>query len=277
MGRTGAVGGEPEPSDGLRAFGAALKAFREHAGMSREQLASQTNYSLETIRSVEIGRRFPQPPLIAGAEKELNALGVLTAMATTLEKKKGVAVWFRDWAELEQMAISLYAYECRLVPGLLQTEAYARSIFANVPPKASDEEVEEQVASRLARQELLRKVPLISFSFIIEEAVLLRQTGGVDVTRGQIDHLLACAQLRNVDLQIMPLRQPRHAGHDGSMRLLECPDHRWLGYVDGPRKSVLIADADDLSVMAQRYAIMRSQALTPDDTVSLLQRMRGDL
>ncbi len=278
MGRTGAVGGEPEPSDGLRAFGAALKAFREHAGMSREQLASQTNYSLETIRSVEIGRRFPQPPLIAGAEKELNALGVLTAMATTLEKKKGLAAWFRDWADLEALAVSLYTYECRVVPGLLQTEAYMRAVIANVPPTPSDEEIEHQVRSRLARQGLLTRLPLISLNFIIEQAVLLRETGGTEVTRGQIDHLLECAKLRNVDLQLMPLRtQPNHAGHDGSVRLLEGPDHRWLGYFDGPRGGGVVSDAAEVSIMARRYATMRSQALTPEDTVSLLQRMRGDL
>lgn len=277
MGRTGAVGGEPEPSDGLRAFGAAMRAFREHAGVSREQLAAQTNYSLETIRSVEIGRRAPQPPLIAGVERELNALGVLTAMADTLEKKKGLAVWFRNWADLEALAVSLYTYECRVVPGLLQTEAYARTVITSVPPVMDEEEVERKVAKRLARQGLLSRTPLVSLNFIIEEAVLVRGTGGPAVMGDQIDHLLTCARLRNVDLQLMPLKQPQHAGHDGPMQLLETPDHRWLGYFEGQRGSSTIADPNEVSIMAQRYAIMRSQALTPDDTVSLLERMRGDL
>ncbi|GAA4957417.1 helix-turn-helix transcriptional regulator [Yinghuangia aomiensis] len=274
---TGPGGGEPEPSDSLRAFGAAVRAFRKRAGMSRAELGTITNYSADTVASIELGRRMAQPDFIAKAGPALDAHDVLAEMTETLERRKGLATWFHRWADLEDRAISLYTYECRVVPGLLQTEAYARAVITSVPPVFEDEEVEQRIAERLARQSILTRKPLISLSFIIEQAVLERQTGGPQVTGEQIDRLLEVARLRNVELQIMPLRRPQHAGHDGPMQLLEAPDHRWLGYFEGQRGSALITDPDEVSIMARRYAIMRSQALNAEETVSLLERMRGDL
>lgn len=139
------------------------------------------------------------------------------------------------------------------------------------------EEIDRKVTERIARQAILTRNPPIAPSFVIEQAVLERHTGGAVVTAEQIDRLLSVAQLRNVQLQVMPLRQPRHAGHDGSMRLLEARDHRWLGYFEGQRGSALISKPDEVGIMVQRYGIMRSQALNPEDTVSLLEPMRGDL
>jgi hypothetical protein len=107
--------------------------------------------------------------------------------------------------------------------------------------------------------------------------VLLRHTGGETVTREVLDHLIECGELRNVELQIMPVRQPWHAGTDGSMQLLETPDHQWLGYSEGQQTGQLVSGSKDVSLMQMRYAKMRSQALSPADSADLLQRMRGTL
>jgi hypothetical protein len=75
----------------------------------------------------------------------------------------------------------------------------------------------------------------------------------------------------------MPLRQPVHAGLDGPLQLLESPDNRWFAYSEGQKNGRLIADPKEISVLMQRYAKLRSQALTPEDSRSLLERMRGEL
>lgn len=110
----------------------------------------------------------------------------------------------------------------RSIPGLLQTEAYARA-----------------------------------------QAVIERQTGGAEVTREQIDHLLECAKLPNVDIQIMPTIQPLHAGTDGPFRLLETEDNEWLGYSEGQKTGFVISDAKAISVLHQRYAKLRIRPSTP--------------
>jgi transcriptional regulator with XRE-family HTH domain len=274
---TGAGNGEPEPSDSLKVFGAVVKAFRLRAGLTQEQLAPQVGYSVETVASIEQGRRFPPPDFVDRAEEVLDADGVLTAAAKRVTRRQGLAVWFRQWASLEEDAVSLCTYECRVVPGLLQTEAYARAVILSVPPLVEEERVAQRVAARLERQQLLRRKQPIAFSFIIEQALLERHTGGTEATGELIDHLLACTELWNVELQLMPLRQPDHAGFDGPMQLLETPDNRWVGYSEGQKTGQLISEPKDVSVLHRRYAKMRSQALTPEDSVGLLKRMRGAL
>ncbi len=268
---------EHEPVGSLKAFGAALKVFRERALLTQEQLAERLNYSHASVASVEQGRRMPTTHFVEGVEEALESFGVLRAVARHVGRQRGLAVWFREWALLEETAVSLCTYECRVVPGLLQTEAYTRAVMLNVPPPPTEEQLEQRIAARRARQELLRREPPIAFSFIVEEAVLLRHTGGEEVTRELLDHLLACTELWNVELQVMPLRQPYHAGTDGVMQLLETPEHQWLGYSEGQQTGQLISDPQDISLMQMRYAKLRSQALSPADSAELLTRMRGAL
>lgn len=268
---------EPDAAGGLRAFGAALKMFRERALLTQEQLAERLDYSHASVASVEQGRRMPSAHFVERAEETLESFGVLRAVARHVGRQRGLAAWFRQWAQLEETAVGLCTYECRVVPGLLQTEAYTRAVMLNVPPPPTGEQLEQRIAARRARQELLRREPPIALNFIVEESVLLRHTGTEEVTRELLGHLLACAELWNVELQIMPLRQPYHAGTDGAMQLLETPEHQWLGYSEGQQTGQLVSGAADVSLMQMRYARMRSQALSPADSAEVLTRTRGAL
>ncbi|MFF8968413.1 Scr1 family TA system antitoxin-like transcriptional regulator [Streptomyces sp. NPDC014995] len=274
---TGSGSGEPESSDSLRTFGAVVQALREFQGLSREEFGDLVGFSKHTVASVELGRRMPDVDFVEAAERALGNTGALRRGAEYLERQPGLAAWFRRWANLEKAAITLYTYECRMIPGLLQTEAYARQLFIDELPPLNDEQIEANWAARAERQKLLRERPNTAFSFIIEEHVLLRRTGGTQVTRAAIDHLLDVGELRNVEIQIMPLVRRAHAGLHGPMQLLETPKHKWFAYMEAPESGQLISDAKAISVLQMRYARMRSQALTPEDSASLLRQMRGDL
>lgn len=275
---TGGTGsGEPESTDSLKTFGAVVKAFRERAGLTQEGLALLVRFSPQTVASIEQGRRLPPPDFIERAEEVLDAFGVLRAAAVHLARKPGIAAWFRQWAALEERAISLYTYECRLIPGLLQTEAYSRALFTEQLPPLDDEQIEAQWAARAERQRLLRERPNTAYSFILEEHLFLRRTGGAEVTRELIEHVLETVEARNVEIQIMPLERKTHAGLDGPMQLLETPENQWFAYNEGQRGGLFISDPKEVSVLQMRYARMRSQALSLDDSLSLLKQMRGAL
>jgi hypothetical protein len=245
--------------------------------MSQEQLAPLVRYSLETVASIEQGRRFPTPAFVERADHALDAFGVLKTAGAHLSRQPGLARWFRQWAKQEEEARNLWTYECRVVPGLLQSEAYARAVFESSAQPLGDEQIEEQVTARLNRQRLLRERQNTGYSFIVEESLFLRHTGGVEVTRRLIDHVMDLAELRNVDFQLMPLRQHNHAGLDGPMQLLETPDYRWLAYTEGQRHGHLTSDRKEVATLLTCYAKMRSQALTPEDSLSLLKQLRGEL
>ncbi|MEV0125699.1 helix-turn-helix transcriptional regulator [Streptomyces sp. NPDC050703] len=274
------ISSEPGPCESLRIFGAVLQGFRERADLTQEAFARRVRYSVHFVASVEQGRRLPPARFVERAEEALDAFGILQKAAHRVTRQPGLAAWFRKWASLEEQAVTLHTYECRVVPGLLQTEAYAKAVSWCVPPLPTPEEMEERVAARLARQRLLSvdRQPAASFSFILEQSVLERRTGGHEVAREAIDRLLDLNERHwNVELQLMPLRQPTHSGLDGPLRLLEAQDHQWFAYSEGQQAGLLISDRKDISVLQQRYAKLRSQALTPEDSVGLLRQMRGAL
>lgn len=275
FGNGGTSSAEPEPQYSLKVFGEVVKACRKRAGLTQEQFAPLVGYSIETVASIEQGRRFPPPDFVERAEAVLEAFGVIRGAAKHLTRRKGLASWFRQWAQLELEALSLYTYECRLIPGLLQTPAYARTLFTDQLPPLDDEQIEAQLAARLERQQLLRHRPNTAFSFILEEHLFLRNLGGEEVTRELLDHILDLSELRNVDIQIMPLVRHHHAGLGGPAQLLETPDHQWFGYLEGQAHGQFVSDPKAISVIQMRCASMRSQALSLDDSQSLMRRMRG--
>ncbi|MEU3896738.1 helix-turn-helix transcriptional regulator [Streptomyces sp. NPDC045251] len=269
---------EPDPSDSLRTFGAVVQALREHAGLSRVQFGELVRFSKHTVESVELGRRMPDASFVERAEEALGNTGALRHSARFLTRgEAGLAVWFRQWAKLERVAVSLCTYECRLVPGLLQSEGYVRALCENEIPPLSDNSLETTVQVRMERQQLLRERPNTTFDFVIEEAVLMRRLGGAQVAAQQLDLILELGFLRNVTVQVMPADSEQHACLSGPVRLLELPDGRWRAYSEGQENGRLIADVKEVSRIHMRYARLRSQALSPKDSMSLLTRIRGAL
>jgi transcriptional regulator with XRE-family HTH domain len=256
-----------------------LKALRDEARLTQEQFAPLVRYSAAYIAKIEQGKRFPPRELLDRSEEVLGATAarVLAAAARSLTRKAGLASWFRHWAGIEEEAISLYAYECRAIPGMLQPEAYIRALFDRRLPPVTEEQIERELTARLDRQQLITQRPNTAFSFIVEQAILERCMGGDHVTEAVLDHLLTVGRLRNVEIQVMPLRQEDHCGVDGQMYLAETADHRWVGYTEGQRSSNLITAPKDVSVLLQRYGKLRSQAHDCRATVSLLEQMRGAL
>ncbi|MFE1795622.1 Scr1 family TA system antitoxin-like transcriptional regulator [Streptomyces sp. NPDC059517] len=274
---TNSTANEPEPSDSLKTFGLVHKAFRKRAGLTQEEFAPLVRYQPGTVASIEQGRRLPPRVYVERAEEVLDAFGVLRAAAKYATRQPGLASWFRGWADLEEQAISLYTFESRLVPGLLQTEEYSRTLFNERLPVLTDAQIEAQLAARSERQRLLTELPNTVFSFIVEEHIIQRGTGGPEVTRALIDHVLAVTELRNVEMQLMPMTRSVHAGLNGPIRLLETPENEWFGYCEGQESGQLVASPKTISVLHMRYAKLRSQALAPDESRSLLERMRGAL
>jgi transcriptional regulator with XRE-family HTH domain len=267
-----------DPSDSLRTFGAVVQALREHAGLSRAEFGTLVRFSKHTVESVELGRRMPDESFVERAEDALGNTGALRRAARHLTRgEPGLAAWFRRWARLEKVAVSLATYECRLVPGLLQSEGYLRAVFDNGIPLLTDEQLEAQVTARMERQQMLRERAHVPFSFIVEESVFRRRLGGKEVMRGLFDHVLEIGRKRNVTLQVVPLEAEVHACLDGPVRLLETSEGRRLAYSEGQQNGRLIVDTKELVLLHQRYDTLRSQALTPIDSRALLERLRGAL
>lgn len=246
-------------------------------GYTQPQLATAAVISLSTLESIEQGRRPLTLDLAQQFDELLNTGGTLEVGVENLpDLAAAIPVWALAFMDAERTAIAISSFENQVVPGLLQTEAYMRALYEYRVPVQSREETTAQIAARLERQEILqRQVPPI-VSFVLSEATVRDRFGGPEVYREQLRHLRACADVPGITIQILPLGLAGHAGLSGPFVLLETPDHEHLAYVETQRGSQLIHDPDEVSILAAKYAMLRSQALSPEETKGLLDKLLGE-
>lgn len=157
--------------------GAQLRHFRKLAGLTQAARAEQAGVGEDTIASIEQGRRALQLDLAIQLDELLDTKGALRVAVERIPRKERYQALVKDFVQYEQDAVSLFSYQSQLIPGLLQTEAYARFIFdCNYPPLEEDE-IEKRVADRLGRQKILERKPRPILHFILEESILHAQMG----------------------------------------------------------------------------------------------------
>ena len=180
-------------------------------------------------------------------------------------------------ARLEAEAVELGAYNNSVVHGLLQTEEYARAVFGGRRPSFTEDELEQRVAARMARQEIVTGAKARpAFSFVQCESTLRRPIGGRMVMRRQLERLLEIGQLRNVDLQVLPLNREENSGVDGSFRLLRLRDGTTVGHTEVQFVSCVIGNPRDVQILEIRYGTIRAQALTPRESLAFIDKVRGE-
>ncbi|GAB3109986.1 helix-turn-helix transcriptional regulator [Streptomyces calidiresistens] len=267
---------DDEKNNGVvTAFGRQLKLMRTRAGLERPEFGKLVGYAPQSIASFEQGRRIPPPRFIEQADEVLNAGGVLVALKEEVGRAQYPA-FFRDMAKLEAEAVSLHVYAALAVPGLLQTEAYARAVFTTRRPLLDGDTVEQRIAARLARQKIFSRKPMPTLSFVIEESVLRRPVGGRATWRDQLEQLLSHGRLRNVELQVMPNERAEHCGLAGPFTLVETGDGRRMSYVEIQQTSRLYTDRPAVRESEEQYGILRAQALTPSESLAFVEGLLGE-
>ncbi|MFE7358256.1 Scr1 family TA system antitoxin-like transcriptional regulator [Streptomyces sp. NPDC057543] len=261
----------------MKLVGKLVGVFRVAAGLTQAQLADRVGHQVETIASIEQGRRALLPALACRLDELLETKGALGTAVENMPEVDLIPAWAEQYMDLERDALALCFFANQVLPGLLQTENYARTVFDSRVPTFSQDEIDAHVAKRLARQEILRRKVPPTTSFVISEAVLRDRLGGNEVYRETLRHLRTCADLPGVTLQVIPLGRRTHAALDGPFILLETPDYQHIAYTETQRGSQLISDPDEISILAQRYAMLRTQALNTEETGDLLDQLLGEL
>ncbi|MFF2612842.1 helix-turn-helix transcriptional regulator [Kitasatospora sp. NPDC058046] len=251
-----------------------IKRWRATAGVTREQLSRAASYDVESVRSMEAGRRKPTLKLLQAADDLCDAKGMLLAATAFLQPEKFPS-FSQDFMKYEPEATVLSSYENQLIPGLLQTEATVRSLLNAHWPPLDDDTVEERVAARLARQAILSNQTK-SFSFLIDEFALLRQVGTAAEHKEQLNHLLDAGKPRHIDIQVVPARC-LHPGVNGAFVLLETADHERLVYEEGQSMGLLSADPEKVNLLWQRYAMILRQALSPEESATFINKLAEEL
>ncbi|EFL32869.1 DNA-binding protein [Streptomyces viridochromogenes DSM 40736] len=259
----------------LRAVGRQIKMWREAAGLKQAELGSAIGYGEEMVSSVERARRVPKPDFLDKADEVLGAGGKLSAMKEDVEKARYPKT-VRDLTKLEDQAVELGAYSALHIHGLLQTPDYAQALYEMRRPAYTEDEIERHVAARMARKAVFDRVPRPVITFVQEEMTLRRPLGGRMVMRRQLEHLLKVAELRHVEIQVLPMNREDHAAVMGSFRLLKLQGGKALGHTESQLYDRVISEPKDVQVLDTRYGMIRAQALSPRESLAFIEKVLGD-
>ncbi|MEV8635298.1 helix-turn-helix transcriptional regulator [Streptosporangium sp. NPDC051023] len=271
--------------------GAQLRRLREARGVSREEAGNAIRASHSKISRLELGRTSFKRRDVADL---LTLYGVTddAERATLLSLAEQASVpgwwqaysdvvpgWFDAFLGLEQAACVIRSYEVQFVPGLLQTENYARSVIQLGRRDVTGPEVERRVALRMRRQELLYRSNPPKLWIVIDEGALRRLIGGAATMRAQIEHLIRIAEFPHVTLQIMPFYACGHSGAAGPITILrfpegELPDVVYLEQLGGALYLDKPAETERYWHVMNRLDIEAEQ---PGAASSILQRILKEI
>jgi transcriptional regulator with XRE-family HTH domain len=260
----------------LGVFGAMLAYYRMRAGMTPEQLGARVFLSGSQIRKVEAGTRAPTEDLAKACEGigELGCNGALTELYEILGeklKRRAYPGWFAAWPDKEAQARRLRSFELVVVPGLLQTGDYARAVLST-RVGATEDEIDDAVAARLARQRILEQDQPPELWAILDEGVLRRPVGGPGVMRGQLTHLAAMTRRPQIVIQVVPLAAGAHEGmRGGAFMIADFDDAATIAYQDTALSGQIIEDASEAKALAHTWDTLRLEALPRAASLGLIE------
>ncbi|GGS86730.1 helix-turn-helix domain-containing protein [Streptomyces chromofuscus] len=273
-------GWEVDPDDEwgvavVATVGRQVKLRREAVGMRAGDFGKSVGYGEDLVYKIESGKRIPRPEFLDRADEVLGAGGLLSAMKEDVAKVR-YPKKVRALAKMEATAVEIALYECNIIAGLLQTQEHARSVIGATQPPYSPDDVERMVTARVARQSVFERDPAPALSFVLEEGVLRRPIGGRMVWRQQLERLHQVGRLHNVVLQVMPMNCDTHSGLDGRIELLKFADGTAVGRSDGAFNGRPVHDPKHLRILELRYGTIRAQALSPRESLTLIEQLLGE-
>ncbi|MBT3157518.1 helix-turn-helix transcriptional regulator [Streptomyces sp. CHA1] len=257
----------PDPTTSLLAFfGTELLRLRGERGVSQTHLAKSAFSTQSMISKIEAAQRVPSKELAHHLDVALDTGGHFSRLYP-LVIKYAYPSWFLPFIELEREASTMRVFESQIVPGLLQTEEYAKAMLSAVRP----DNLDDLVAARMSRQEVFERELPPRMWFVLDEQALHRPIGGAEVWRAQLEHMLKTGQEPRVVIQVVPRKVTSHPGLAGPFSVLgfedDTPD---VLYVDGFSQGRTALDAAEVAQGAHAYDLLRAVALSPEESADLL-------
>ncbi|GAB4588979.1 helix-turn-helix domain-containing protein [Nocardia sp. IFM 10818] len=270
----------------LRRLATELLELREAAGLTRQQVQAATKINEATLFRIEEAQTRPQQRTLLALmdlyQADEGKRGLLNRLFKDSAKRGLLLPYHADLPEpyniyisLEDEAEQLRAFEPLVIPGLLQTEDYARALIAEISPDLSADTIESQVRSRLDRQQRLNGARALKSWVIIDEPALHRIVGSPEITRAQQRRLIEIAALPHVTLQVIPYDSGGHPGLRGSFALLEFAgaDGPEVVYLDTMAGQIFVEDRRQIRSYMDQFSRLAAVALSPTKSAKLVTRL----
>lgn len=256
----------------LEFFISEMVRMRKAAGMSQPALARRLNYSASQVAKIETCDRIPKMELAVKLDDVFETDGFFARMQPLVERSS-VLPWMRDLFDLEGKATQIRTYQSYLIPGLFQTEAYARASVEATRPVLSPEDVEKAVALRLTRQEILERKDAPQMWAIVDESVVYREVGSPTVMRQQCEHLLRLSARSNVVIQVTRSADGLSCAFGRAFMLLSFRHQGDLVYMEDIGSARYIRDRDEVAKYALTFDHLRASALADDKSAILIKEL----
>ncbi|MFE6462280.1 Scr1 family TA system antitoxin-like transcriptional regulator [Streptomyces cinereoruber] len=257
-------------------FGELLKERREGAGLSQSELGGRVFVSGGYIGLFEQGIRKPQLDVAKRIDEVLQTGGIFERTWRKLIDNSPYASYFHAVAELEAVATKICEFAPTVVPGLMQTGAYARAVTLAANPFATEEYVEEKVTSRLERAKILTTPTRPEYWVILHENAIRTPVGGREDMADQLDHIASLIRERRVLVTVLPRSVGAHASMDGSLRLMEFADQPPTAYAETSFSGTLLDDPAVVKRAQRAYDLLRVAALSPEVSLTLIESAAED-
>lgn len=265
------------PSNGLQAFAQELRAQREVAGLTQEQMAKLMGYSTSVIAKLETCRTIPSPQHADKADEALRMPGTFRRLRQAMING-AYEPWVRAFLEMEERATVLRWWESLVVPGLLQTEAYARGVLRGARPGDTDAEIEQLVTARMSRQSIWeREDPPPPMLFVVlGEAVLRQRVGDDQVMRDQLGHLVEASGNLRITIQVLPFAAAAHPGLLGPLVVASFDTERDAAYLDNALDGQVTERRKEVAGIALLYEKLRVEALSPGASAEMIMKVADE-
>jgi transcriptional regulator with XRE-family HTH domain len=275
------------PTVRRRIVGAQLRRLREAAGITRREAGDTIKAGEAKLGRMELGRvgldehdvvellalygiqDHDERDALLALVREANRPGWLQAYS------RSMPAWFRPYVDLEEAAQVIRTYEVQFIPGLLQTEDYARAVIAHGMSAPPAKEVDRRVELRLRRQRILSTPTPARLWAVIDEAALWRPIGGSDVSRAQLRALLEAARHEHITVQVMPFRVGGHAGEAGAFTILRFPEPELhdIAYLEQLTGAMYLEKDDDMDRYSGTMEQLCVQSASPEESMDLISKI----
>ena len=244
----------------LITLGRLVRTYRDAAGLTQKGLASALGYTNGWVSNVETGQLRPRPEQVTALERALSVpSGALMNVYEQLDAES-LPGWFRDWVDEEERATVLRTFELALIPGLLQTEEYARALLPDD---------EAGVAQRMDRQKILSRDDPPTLHVVLDEAVLYQARGGPKVMQAQLEHLIASVGPR---LSVQIVRSEKNPRSTGAF-IIATVDDAEVGYVETAIRGIVTSSREDVAELLAAWEAIRTFALSQEESIEFIRKV----
>ncbi|WP_017573744.1 helix-turn-helix domain-containing protein [Nocardiopsis halotolerans] len=272
---------EPIPTVRQYRLAQSLRELRAEAKMTQEQVAARMDWHVSKLFRLE-NARSPRVNWL-DIQGLLDLYGVASPQREALiqlakdAKKRGWWTSYQDvftgsLVALEDETHLIRRYSSELIPGLLQTEAYARAVIQALRPRYDEQSVERRVTARMARQRILKREKPLHLDFVLNEAVLRRQVGDNDLMAEQLQALRKAAEDPDVTLRLLSFDAGAHSAMEGAFTIFSFPEDQYpdVVYIEGMMGDLYLESVESVNRYRTAFESLRDSALSPSDTMDFI-------